>query len=105
MRIRRSVTRFFGIAVIPAVSLAVVAYFGYYTVWGERGMLALANTEAKLDVQRAMLAQAEANRARLEHHIALMRPGSADPDLVEELARSQLMIGAPGQVAVRRKPL
>jgi cell division protein FtsB len=105
MRIRRSVTRFFGIAVIPAISFAVVAYFGYYTIWGERGMLALSDTEARLGVQHGVLTQAQANRARLEHHIALMRPDSADPDLVEELARSQLMIGAPGQVAVRRKPL
>ena len=42
------------------------------------------------------------NRARLEHRTALMRPGSADPDLIEELARSQLMLGAPNQVAVPR---
>jgi cell division protein FtsB len=105
MRIRRSVTRFFSIAVIPAVTCAVVAYFGYYTIWGERGMLALSDTEARLGVQREVLAQAEANRVHLLHRIDLMRPNSADPDLVEELARSQLMIGAPGQVAVRRKPL
>ncbi len=31
-----------------------------------------------------------------------MRPGAADPDLVEELARGQLMFGAPNQVAVPR---
>ena len=41
------------------------------------------------------------NRARLEHRIALMDK-NADPDLVEELARTQLMDGAPNQVAVPR---
>lgn len=103
MRIRRSVTRIFVLSVLPAITCAVVAYFGYYAIWGERGMLALADTEARLGVQRELLTQARDDRTRLEHRIALMRPGSADPDLIEELARSQLMIGAPGQVAVRRQ--
>ncbi|MBV9991181.1 MAG: hypothetical protein JOZ72_07790 [Alphaproteobacteria bacterium] len=40
---------------------------------------------------------------RLEHRIALMRPGAVDPDLVEELARGELMDGAPNQIAVPRK--
>ncbi|HXC57274.1 MAG TPA: septum formation initiator family protein [Rhizomicrobium sp.] len=103
MRIRRSVTRFFAMSVLPAISIAVVAYFGYYAVWGERGVLALSDVQARLGVQRERLAQAQDARARLEHRIALMRPGSGDSDLVEELARARLMIGAPGQVAVPRK--
>jgi hypothetical protein len=32
----------------------------------------------------------------------LMEPGHADPDMIEELARGQLMDGGPGQVAVPR---
>jgi hypothetical protein len=41
MRIRRSVTRFFGMLVVPAISLAVVSYFGVYAIWGNRGILSL----------------------------------------------------------------
>jgi cell division protein FtsB len=37
---------------------------------------------------------------RLEHRISLLKSG--DPDLIEELARTKLMDGAPGQVAVPR---
>jgi cell division protein FtsB len=102
MRIRRSVTRVFGRSVLPAISLAVVAYFGYYAIWGERGMLALSDVQARLGVQKELLAQAQDKRSRLEHRIALMRPGSADTDLIEELARSRLMLGAPNEVAVSR---
>ena len=102
MRIRRSVTRYFGLSILPAITCAVVAYFGYYAVWGERGMLALSDTQARLGVQKELLAQKQDTRARLEHRIALMRPGSADADLVEELARRQLMLGAPNQIAVPR---
>ena len=102
MRIRRSVTRFFSVLVVPAVTVAVVTYFGGYAIWGNRGILALEDTQARLGVQQEKLAQLQDSRTRLEHRIALMEKDSADPDLVEELARGQLMDGAPNQVAVPR---
>jgi cell division protein FtsB len=101
MRIRRSVTRFFGMLVVPAISLAVVSYFGAYAIWGNRGVLSLEDTQAQLGIRQQQLAQLQDNRTRLEHRIALMEK-DADPDLVEELARGQLMDGAPNQVAVPR---
>ncbi len=104
MRIRRSVTRFFGLAILPAISAAVVSYFGYYAVWGERGYLALNGVQAQLVDAQGQLDQIGDQNKRLEHRIDLLKPGSADPDMVEELARTQLMDGAPGQVAVPRKP-
>jgi cell division protein FtsB len=101
MRIRRSVSRFFGILVVPAITLAVVSYFGTYAIWGNRGVLVLEDTQAKLDIQQEQLTQLHDSRARLEHRIALMNQN--DPDLVEELARGQLMDAAPNQVAVPRE--
>ena len=102
MRIRRSVTRFFSTLVLPALTLAVVGYFGTYAIWGNRGLLALEDTQAQLGVRQQQLSQLQDTRQRLEHRIGLMEKGGADPDLVEELARSQLMDGAPGQVALPR---
>ena len=101
MRIKRSVTRFFTVLILPAISLAVVGYFGAYAIWGNRGILALEDTQAKLGIQQEQLSELQSNRARLEQRIALMS-NNADPDLVEELARTQLMDGAPNQVAVPR---
>ena len=100
MRIKRSVTRFFTVLILPAISLAVVGYFGTYAIWGNRGILALEDTQAQLGIRQQQLAEVQASRQRLEHRIALM--SSHDPDLVEELARTQLMDGAPNQVAVPR---
>ncbi len=102
MRIKRSVTRFFSRLVLPAITVAVVGYFGAYAVWGARGILALEDTQAKLGIQQAQLAQLQDQRIRLEHRIQLMDPSAADPDLVEELARTRLMDAAPNQVAVPR---
>jgi cell division protein FtsB len=102
MRIRRSVTRVFSLTVLPAVSAAVISYFGYYAVWGERGYMALHAAQAQEAQSHGTLASLTDQRQRLEHRITLMKSADPDPDLVEELARSKLMDGAPGQVAVPR---
>jgi len=103
MRIRHSVTRFFGALVIPAICGAAVAYFGYYTIWGTRGLLALTDTQARLAVAQEELASVKDDRARLEHRIRLLQPGSVDPDLVEEIARDELLGSVPGEIAVPRR--
>ncbi len=100
MRIKRSVSRFFAVLVMPAITVAVVAYFGAYAIWGNRGVLALEDTQAQLGIRQQQLSELQAGRQRLEHRIALMEKN--DPDLVEELARTQLMDGAPNQVALPR---
>jgi cell division protein FtsB len=100
MRIKRSVTRFFAVLVVPAITVAVVTYFGAYAIWGNRGVLALEDTQAQLGIRQQQLNDLQAGRQRLEHRIALMEKN--DPDLVEELARTQLMDGAPNQVALPR---
>lgn len=95
-------TRVFAAMVLPAICGAVSAYFGYYAIWGERGAVALEDTQAELGVKQEQLAQIRDQRTRLEHRISLMSPGQVDPDMVEELSRGQLMNGAPNQVAVPR---
>jgi len=102
MRIRRSVSRFFTALILPAIALSVVGYSGSYTIWGSRGLLALEETQAKLGIRQEQLSDVRAERARLARRISLMEDSHADPDLVEELARGQLMDGAPGQVAIPR---
>jgi cell division protein FtsB len=86
--------------VLPAMTTAVVAYFGYYAVYGERGVVALHSVRTQLADSNVKLAQLTEQRMRLEHRISLLKAG--DPDLVEELARTKLMDGAPGQVAIPR---
>lgn len=103
MRIRYSVTRFFGALVIPAICGAAVIYFGYYTIWGTRGLLALTDTQAHLAVAQEQLASLTDDRHRLEHRIQLLQPGSVDPDLVEEIARAQLLGSTPGEIVVPRR--
>ena len=102
MRIRRSVKRFFGALVVPSLCGVSILYFGYHLVFGARGLRSLEDVQATLGVRQEQLTQATDARARLQHRISLLEPGTVDPDLVEELARGQLMDAAPGQVAVPR---
>jgi cell division protein FtsB len=102
MRIKRSLTRFFSNLVIPAVSAAAISYFGYYALWGTRGLMALADVKARLAVEQARLDSVADQRSRLEKRISLLRSGSEDPDLVEEVARSQMVGSTAGQVVIRR---
>lgn len=102
MRLRRSVTRFFAASLVPAICAAVIGYFGYYAVWGERGAMALASTRAQIGIHTQKLAEVHDARMRLQHRIDLLAPGHVDSDLLEEIARGDLMDGQPGQVAVPR---
>ena len=104
MRIRRSVTRVLLWSILWTVCLVAAFYFGSYALWGERGYLALHATQAELSAAQDKLDTISGQNARLEHRIALLNSPTPDADLVEELARTQLMDGAPGQVAVPRKP-
>lgn len=103
MRIRRSVSRIFSALIIPAICGAAILYFGYYTIWGTRGLLALNDTNAHLAIRTEQLAALKVERAHLERRIKLLEPGSVDPDLLEEVAREQLLEGAQGQIVVPRK--
>lgn len=99
MRIRPSILRALWWLSVPAL-LSTTAYFGYHGLYGERGYVVLTNAKAELAQSQMRLAELVERHKRLQHRIDLLKAG--DPDLVEELARTKLMDGAPGQIAVPR---
>lgn len=103
MRVRRSVARVVGALVAPAICAATIVYFGYFTIWGERGLMALASTQTELDAKREQLASVRGAREKLQHRIELLRFGHADADLVQEIRRNQLMGAEAGEIAIPRQ--
>jgi cell division protein FtsB len=87
--------------IVPAICAATVAYFGYFTVWGERGLVALASARTELSGEQQQLISLKNARERLQRRIALVRRG--DPDMLQELRRNQLLGADTGEVAVPRK--
>ena len=95
----------FALLAVPAVTVSAVIYFGLFGIFGPRGIVALEDTRARLDLAEVTLQQIADERRRLAHRVALMERPEADADLVEEMARKVLMDGAPHQVAVPRGAL
>lgn len=100
MAMRRSVTRVVGALIVPSISAAAIAYFGYHALWGERGWTALMSTRGRLTAEQQQLDELRDARAHLEHRIDLVRSG--DPDILQELRRKQLLGAGTGEVAVPR---
>lgn len=100
MAMRRSVARVVGALIVPSISVASIAYFGYHALWGERGWVALTSTRGQLVAEEQQLASLRDARVRLEHRIDLVRRG--DPDMLQELRRKELLGAGAGEVAVPR---
>ncbi len=71
----------------PVFAAAVVAYFAYYTVEGERGLLALTRLQAQAVEAEADYARLKAEREALELKVTSLRPDSLDIDRLDERAR------------------
>jgi len=102
VRISRRVKSFALGMVFPALCAACIVYFGYYTLCGPRGLLALYNTNAQLAVRNEQLQALTGQRDRLARRIGLLSGPNPDPDLIQEIARDQMIGSANGQVDVPR---
>jgi cell division protein FtsB len=76
----------------PLMGAAVIAYFAYHAVQGDRGLIAWWNLRYEIDKADAELADVEAHKDALERRVALLRPQSLDRDMLEE--RAHQMLGA-----------
>jgi len=80
--------------IVPSVLCACVfSYFAYHATQGERGIVAWWQIGKQLAESQAMLTQLTVERKSEEHRVALLRPESLDPDMLEERARVMLNFG------------
>ena len=70
-------------------------YFGYHAVQGERGLVAWLRLSQEVERIEASLQIAVAERASLEHNVALLSPDGLDLDMLEERARVVLGLAHP----------
>lgn len=85
-RARRRITQILG----PVFAAAVVAYFAYYTVEGERGLLALTRLQAQAGEAELAYQAVKAEREALEFRVTSLRPDSLDVDRLDERTRTLL---------------
>lgn len=83
---------------LSAYGLAI--YFGYHAVVGSRGLLAWRQLNRDIAASEQELAAVRAERQALEEKVRRLRPGSLDPDLIDELARRHLSLAEPLDVII-----
>jgi cell division protein FtsB len=84
----------------PAFAAAYLAYFGFHAMQGSYGIWAKINYDAEAVELQETLDAIRAEHADLERHMAMLRPASLDPDLVDERARRALNVLAPNEVII-----
>lgn len=84
----------------PALAVCVSGYFGYHVFHGERGMTAWVALQGQVAEAQAVLDGVRAERRALERRVALLKPESLDPDLLDERARLMLGYGGTGDIVV-----
>lgn len=70
---------------------AMMVYFGYHAVQGDRGLIAWWNLRFEIEKTNEELSRVTAERQAMENRVALLRPQNLDRDMLEERAR--LMLG------------
>jgi cell division protein FtsB len=97
--------RFFQGLLLHVSAFTLIGYFAFHAFHGNYGLEAKKGYEE--DIIRLTLARDELRleRAELERHVALLRPESIDPDMVEELARRDLGFAHPNDlVMIKPRP-
>lgn len=87
-----------------AILAALIFYFGFQALTGDRGLLTWESRDEILAARTAELKKLQAQRADLEARARLLRDDSLSKDLLEERARSLLGLSDPRDYVIRTNP-
>jgi cell division protein FtsB len=93
--------------IFPLLACGAAGYFGYHFQTGEHGLKARADLERRKEVLAGELAGLKEVKDRLERDVALLRPESLDPDMLDERARAILNLAYGDDLIMlkRRQPV
>jgi len=85
---------------VPLLGVAMLSYFGFHAVHGERGLIAWWQLRQDIRIAQAEHEKTAAERQVLERRVRLLRPGHPHPDMLDERARAMLNLIGPDEVLV-----
>jgi cell division protein FtsB len=83
--------------------LALLGFFGWHGFYGPRNLEHQQALVAEAKLLKTELEETAAARRALDQRVALMRPESVDPDMLDELARRYLNFAGPAELILNRK--
>ena len=88
-------------AALPALAVLIIANFLGYAIIGSNGILSWGDYRRLKAERSVVLAELSEERARLAHRAELLDPRKADPDLADEMVRSELGLVRPDEVIIQ----
>ena len=85
------------------IAALVIGYFGVNAYSGNHGLRARQDLDQQIAQLSDDLESLKAERATWERRVALLRPQSIDPDMLDERARVLLNYADPREVTLRLK--
>ena len=85
------------------ISFVVLGYFGWHAFYGPRSYNHLARVRAEVEKFQMIQKNAEKQRDARNARVALLRPRSIDPDMLEEMAQKRLEFAKKNDWVVLRK--
>lgn len=85
---------------MPVLAAAFLTYFGYHAFHGEYGVFAKARLDTKQADLTKKLETLRAERETLHNRVTLLRSESLDPDMIDELARSNLNLVHASEITI-----
>ena len=87
-------------ALVPLVAAIAIAYFAYHAMHGRYGFINWLALQDRVETLQGELKEVRGERERLERRVALLRPESLDPDLLDERARATLGYADPNEIII-----
>lgn len=91
-------------SVVTCGCLGLLGFFAWHALEGPRGFKFREKLAAHSQRLTGELAAIEKQRGDFEHRVALLRPESVDPDMLDEMARGTLDMAAPNELIVLDSP-
>ena len=91
-------------SVVTCGCLGLLGFFAWHAMEGPRGFKFREKLATHSEELTGELAAIEKQRADTEHRVALLRPESVDPDMLDEMARSTLDVAGPNELIVLDSP-
>jgi cell division protein FtsB len=85
------------------IAALVIGYFGVNAHTGNHGLRARHDLDQQIAQLSQELGSLKAERATWERRVALLRPDSIDPDMLDERARTLLNYADPRDITLRLK--